>query len=97
LHGEAGADVIRGGIGDDMLSGGAGADLFIFAAGHGSDRLTDFAPGQDRIQIDIAGQDYAGLVIADRGADTWIDTGGGTILLQGLDPGALSAGDFLFL
>lgn len=77
LSGEAGADVLAGGAGDDTLSGGlgrdiltggAGADLFVFAnrfespSGAGRDAITDFTPGQDRIDVSafMAGAVYLG-------------------------------------
>jgi len=45
LYGGAGADTLNGGTGNDVLSGGGGNDLFLFAAGDGQDRVTDFASG----------------------------------------------------
>jgi len=45
LYGGGGADTLIGGTGSDVLSGGAGNDLFLFAAGDGQDRVTDFASG----------------------------------------------------
>jgi len=50
LYGGAGTDRIIGGIGNDTLSGGTGNDTFVFAAGDGQDRITDFASG-DIVQI----------------------------------------------
>lgn len=70
LRGEAGADILLGGNGDDLLVGGTGtdtstggadADTFSLATqyesglGAGADRITDFAPGTDL--IDLAGVD----------------------------------------
>ncbi|MBF0342241.1 MAG: M10 family metallopeptidase C-terminal domain-containing protein, partial [Magnetococcales bacterium] len=67
LKGTTGQDVIKGGVGDDLLQGGAGrdvltggygADVFKYASvSEGSssfaaaDRITDFTPGQDKIQV----------------------------------------------
>lgn len=62
LYGDAGDDRLVGGIGFDVLSGGSGADTFVFAAGDASfyktgklaysgDEITDFAHGQDRIDL----------------------------------------------
>ena len=50
-----GDDLLVGGPGRDRLIGGEGADTFVFAAaGHAKrDRLPDFEPGTDR--IDLAG------------------------------------------
>lgn len=51
ITGSGGADTIDGGAGNDILTGGAGADRFIVAAGNGSDRITDFDPATDRLEI----------------------------------------------
>jgi serralysin len=60
LLGGAGADRLTGAGGVDRLTGGAGADRFLFtAAGHSTvgsrDVVTDFAAGEDRIDLDTAG------------------------------------------
>ncbi len=69
LHGGDGNDTLNGGSGDDrlhgnggadMLTGGAGADRFIFklasdSTNTQSDRIMDFKPGEDR--IDLSGID----------------------------------------
>lgn len=52
LIGAGGAEVLEGGRGDDRLTGGAGADTFRFGTGAGRDTITDFAPREDRIEID---------------------------------------------
>ena len=49
LQGGAGRQTINGLGGDDTLTGGAGDDVFRFAAGAGSDRITDFGTGDDRL------------------------------------------------
>ena len=59
------ADVIHGGDGDDRiaglgdadtLTGGAGRDHFVYgAASEGGDTITDFTPGQDKIEVSAAG------------------------------------------
>jgi len=66
LYGETGADILLGGDGDDLLvggtgtdtsTGGAGADTFRLATqyesglGASADRITDFAPGTDLIDL----------------------------------------------
>ena len=56
LQGNAGDDVITGGLGNDTLQGGAGRDIMIGGAGHdlvrgqgGSDKLLDGGEGNDTI------------------------------------------------
>lgn len=53
ILGGGGADRIAGGAGLDRLAGGVGADQFIFksAAEANGDRITDFAPGLDKINL----------------------------------------------
>jgi len=57
LSGGAGNDTLRGGAGFDLLTGGPGADHFVFAAGDSGaagtvpDLITDFTPGEDRIDL----------------------------------------------
>lgn len=56
LDGGAGADALYGNQGADQMTGGAGADRFIYFAAVDSrsgtsDRITDFTPGSDRIEI----------------------------------------------
>lgn len=59
LTGGWGDNVLRGGKGADVLTGGAGADSFVFAAlaesaqGSGIDTISDFAAGQDRLDLSL--------------------------------------------
>jgi Ca2+-binding RTX toxin-like protein len=53
ISGDAGDDSISGGLGDDFLTGGEGADTFVFeeiTPGE-IDTITDFTPGEDKIQL----------------------------------------------
>lgn len=55
LSGGTGDDRIEGGPGDDVLAGGAGADTFVFAPGHGRDRILGFDPaGGDMLAVAAA-------------------------------------------
>lgn len=51
LNGRAGNDKFIGGGGDDTITGGSGADTFIFTAMPGSDTITDFTSGSDKLDL----------------------------------------------
>ncbi len=51
LIGGAGADILVDGAGADRLTGGAGADIFVFEMDGAPDRITDFDPAEDRIDL----------------------------------------------
>lgn len=55
INGDNGNDGLNGGAGADTLTGGQGADLFAFQFGEstvsGSDRITDFTIGTDKIGL----------------------------------------------
>lgn len=80
LRGGKGADWINGGPGDDILRGGPGADTFVFNGGR--DEIRDFQDDFDRIKVQGFGS--VAEILSDteqRGADIWIDLGGGHSLL----------------
>ena len=52
LLGRGGNDTLIGSAGNDTLIGGDGDDVFIIAPGDGSDRITDFGTGADRLQFE---------------------------------------------
>ncbi len=56
LFGGAGNDVLLGGTGNDILSGGTGKDIFKFnvALTANTDKITDFVPVDDTIQLENA-------------------------------------------
>jgi serralysin len=68
LNGGDGADTLIGGESNDTLTGGAGNDVFRWASqaelGNYYDRITDFAPGADK--IDLASVDANTLVAGDQ-------------------------------
>ena len=51
LQGESGNDTLFGDKGNDLLVGGDGADIFAFNAESGTDQISDFLSGTDKIQI----------------------------------------------
>ena len=63
IKGMAGDDTISGGKGNDILEGGAGADTFVFlaASANGTDRITDFEHGIDRLLFNHADYDQHAL------------------------------------
>ena len=62
LYGDAGDDMLFGGVGTNTLTGGSGFDTFVYNASQtGHDTITDFAVGEDVIQLHGFGLDYAEL------------------------------------
>jgi Ca2+-binding RTX toxin-like protein len=68
IIGNTGNDVITGGTGPDLLTGGSGADIFIYEAGlhsrpiyNGVDRITDFKPGTDKIDVSTINAYFTGF------------------------------------
>jgi Ca2+-binding RTX toxin-like protein len=99
LFGGRGNDRLYGGAGDDTLTGGKDRDTFIFAGDGGSDTITDFRNGEDRIQIVtetpaviadlIAGAEQDGENVIIHISDTE------TVTLQHFSLSNLDAKDFL--
>ncbi|MBL6431123.1 MAG: type I secretion C-terminal target domain-containing protein [Alphaproteobacteria bacterium] len=58
LEGGDGADVLAGGPGFDTLTGGAQADTFVMSDFDGVDTITDFMPGEDRLDVSALLQAY---------------------------------------
>jgi VCBS repeat-containing protein len=101
ITGSASANRLSGGVGADTLTGAAGSDTFVFGAGFGADKITDFgdvAGNQD--MIDFAGfgfTDVASVLthVVQTGADTVIDLGGGNVLtLAGFTAANFGVDDF---
>ena len=91
-------DRLYGEAGDDMMTGGLGNDRFFFETGYGNDTITDFgAEGRDRIDFKAAGiTDISQLTISQVGADTLVEYGADSILLQGVDMATVNQFDFVF-
>ena len=109
LQGTDGKDVIFATGDTDTLTGGAGADQFVFSAGTGHDTITDFTPGQDRIDLfgdvpfDPGSPSSFNDWITNNGAveqlgngDTQIHLdGGNSILLSNVSRASLHINDFI--
>jgi Ca2+-binding RTX toxin-like protein len=51
IQGKGGDDFLCGGAGNDTLTGGEGADRFVIGFGFGTETITDFKPGVDRLEL----------------------------------------------
>lgn len=97
LQGGQGNDRLEGGKGGDWLRGGGGEDVFVFGPRHGADRVADFTPGSDLLDLRAtAAGGWQDLALQAEDGGTRIETGSGTIFLPDLDPARLDADDFLF-
>jgi Ca2+-binding RTX toxin-like protein len=104
MRGGAGDDTLAGGTGNDVLSGGKGADTFVFAAGFGNDRITDFAAAgkvQDIIEFERSVfSDFADVLAhaAQVGTSVVInDDAGNALTLDRVKLATLTADDFAFV
>jgi len=96
IFGGDGNDVINGGAGTDFLRGGKGQDTFAFDMNFGRDRIRDFNQADDLLDLRNTNVTaFEQLTIAIKGGATVVETGTGTIVLQGFK-GTLTADDFLF-
>ncbi|MEK8032071.1 hypothetical protein AACH06_14690 [Ideonella sp. DXS29W] len=68
LVGNGVSNVLDGKAGSDTLTGGAGADFFVFTSSLGSDFITDFTSGVDKLELS-----QASLTVGD--GDYWVDGG----------------------
>ena len=101
LIGGEGRDTLEGGAGTDTLTGGAGADTFAYHAGDGSDTITDFSDGEDKVDLSAleAISGFEELSMVQLGSFVTIDLhghGGRTIALENVDIEDLDETDFVF-
>lgn len=100
IYGGAGADDLRGGLGNDSLFGGVGADEYIFRKNHGSDTISGWQDGIDKIRIEAPGGASLGFVKTQVGADCIISSGSLNIEITILNTNQnmiTIAGDFLLI
>ena len=108
IYGGAGRDVIRSGGGDDWINAGAGRDkikpgkgedVIVHEQGDGRDRVFNFKPGKD--VLDLSDHDFSGFedlssAITKKGTNVIIDlTGHDQLVLSHVDKADLSAHDFI--
>ncbi|NEU78557.1 cadherin-like domain-containing protein [Nostoc sp. UIC 10630] len=95
LYGGNGNDLLYGGLSSDTLTGNNGNDTFAFAAGEGTDTITDFSDGNDLIGL------YGGLSFGQLSfsASNIKVTSTNEILatLTGINTTTLTAADFVTL
>ncbi|MCI0754845.1 hypothetical protein MON41_13940, partial [Roseomonas vastitatis] len=100
IIGNDGPNVLNGLGGNDILTGGKGDDTFVIGKGMGHDTITDFAPGQDVINLDGFGFSSFGqvqaLMKASGSATTITFSNGEVLTLQNVAPSKLTAVSFKF-
>ena len=100
LSGGGGDDRIVGGPGDNRLEGGVGSDIFAFyGKSFGTNVITDFTPGEDRIRLGadiLKGRGDINSLIQNTPEGAKLDLGyGGAVLLSGIDASSLDLNQFL--
>ncbi len=102
--GNNGKDRLTGGAGNDTLIGGGSRDKFVFASGFGTDIITDFGTGNDKIDLTAFSLGTGGFNTLDIDTTTMVGSsiitstttpGFGQITLNGFT--GLDAGDFIFV
>lgn len=84
ILGGEGDDTLLDGRGADSLTGGAGADLFVFSDDGTPDRVTDFDPSEDRIDLTgyFGATDPDALVISGTSSEMTVTIGTDTLILS---------------
>ncbi len=84
LSGGKGDDVIDGGTGRDDLFGDKGDDIFVYRPNYGEDKINDFKPKHDKIDLssfNFANAAAVQALAADIGKGVAIDFGGANTLI----------------
>jgi Ca2+-binding RTX toxin-like protein len=96
LYGQAHSDTLKGGDGDDLLYGGVASDVFVFSgAAWGKDRIVDYELHLDKIDLRNNGMAFGDIDISYLNGDAIISSQHGSILLDNVSGGLVSA-DFMF-
>lgn len=93
LWGGYGDDLIDGGAGDDILSGNEGTDTFELTANFGTDTITDFDLGSDRLML-YGGLGFADLSFSDHNISV-ATTNEILAVLSGVDTTTLTESNFI--
>lgn|GEM_PF-2948778 len=100
LFGGGGDDFLHDGGGADVLTGGAGADVFVFCRDGEAERIADFQPGIDKIDVSDWGRIYTAgaLSISPISGGALVSYGSESLTVMKAGGGALtlSDADFLF-
>lgn len=97
LDGGPGNDRLEGGRGTDLLTGGRGSDVFVFRRNDDRNIVTDFTPGVDRLEFDVAARSLGDLKVVDAPRGVWIVWDGGEVLLEGVLAADLGSADVDFI
>ena len=84
LYGRAGNDWLYGGKGNDVLTGGYDNDTFVLVSGEGTDSITDFELGKDKIALS-GGLQFGQLLIQKQGSQAFIVDSSDNQVLAKLD------------
>ena len=97
VFGNDGNDTLNGNSGWDTLTGGRGSDIFVFDQGWGTDTVTDFKHGSDKLDLRTVANlsSFSQLSITQNGADTKIGFGSDYIVLKNIAPSTIDAHDIL--
>lgn len=90
-----GDDRIDAGAGNDQMWGGLGADIFVLRAGSGQDRINDFAPGVDRLELQ--GVAPAAVSVTALPTGMRVAWGGDSVLLASVKAAQFLASDMIFV
>ncbi|WP_340313837.1 hypothetical protein [Rhizorhabdus argentea] len=99
LIGGNGNDTIIGEDGNNLITGGAGNDVFVLEGEGGSNIITDFTVGQDKIDLSDTNVDsFAALQphLSSSGGDAIIAGDDTSYTLQGVALASLDASSFIF-
>ena len=94
LTARLGAETIT--AGDDTQTGGGGRGRFVVGADGGTDQLTDFQDGADRIEFTSGAASFADLTLSQDGDDVLVAHVRGLIRVENVDVADFEAGDFIF-